>query len=86
MGTMPTQAHQTYRLRHAPLIAAARLDCMVRPYARRLSRPAVCGIGLVAVAIAAIAYLRGAELHAGITGGQPPLLPRVTSVNADDRA
>jgi hypothetical protein len=82
---MPTQAHYTRRFRDACLLAAARLDCLVRLRARRLSRGTMCGVGLVAMAIAAIAYLRGADLHAGFAVSQPPLLPLVTGVSDDER-
>jgi hypothetical protein len=82
---MPPPAHQAYRFRDASLIAAARLDCLVWLYPHRLSRRAICGVGLVAMAIAAIAYLRGADVLAGFAGSQPPLLPLVTGVTDDER-
>jgi len=44
------------------------------------------GLGLVALGIATLAYLRGAELHGGLAGSQPGLLPTVTGVTSDDRA
>jgi hypothetical protein len=75
-----------HSLRHASLIAGARLDCLVRAYAQRASRRTVFGLGLVALGIASLAYLRGAELHGGLAGCQPALLPTVTGVTSDDRA
>ena len=83
---MSTQARHTHRVRDAALIAAARLDCLVRARALRLSRPAMCGIGLAAAAIAALAYLRGADLHTGLAGGQPGLLAVASNVTDDGRA
>jgi hypothetical protein len=83
-GYMPDGPHQAYRVRDAPLIAAARVESVVRIYSRRLSRRAMWGIALVAVALAALAYLRGAELWGGLVGAQPPLLPGVTGVSDDD--
>jgi hypothetical protein len=77
--------HQTYRVRDAPLIAAARIESVVRIYSWRLSRRAMWGIALLAVALAAFAYLRGAELYGGLVGAQPPLLPGLTGVSDDDR-
>lgn len=83
-GYMPDGPHQAYRVRDAPLIAAARIESVVRIYSSRLSRRAMWGIALVAVALAALAYLRGAELCGGLVGAQPPLLPGVTGVSDDD--
>jgi hypothetical protein len=45
----------------------------------------MCGLGLVAMAIAAVAYLRGADVLAGFAGSKPPLLPLVTGVTDDER-
>ncbi len=73
-------------LRHASLIAGARLDGLVRAYAQRASRRTRFGLGLVALVIATLAYLRGTELHGGLAGSQPGLLPTVTGVTSDDRA
>ena len=78
-------------LRGAALMAAARLDCAVRARAERVSRSAMIGMGLLAAAIAAVAYLRGADVRAGLVGGQPAALPNmlasaVASVVRDDRA
>lgn len=83
-GYMPDGPHPAYRVRDAPLIAAARVESVVRIYSRRLSRRAMWGIALVAVALAALAYLRGADLCGGLVGAQPPLLPGVTGVSDDD--
>jgi hypothetical protein len=83
---MSTQGRRHYSVRHVPLIAAARLDCLVRTCAWRISCRTMCGLGLVAAALAAIAYLRGAELHPGFAAGQPPLLPPTTAVTDDGRA
>jgi hypothetical protein len=75
-----------HSLRHASLIVGARLDCLVRAYAQRASRRTLFGVGLVALGIATLAHLRGAELHGGLAGSQPGLLPTVTGVTSDDRA
>jgi hypothetical protein len=91
---MQIEATQTSRpgrsdaLGAAALIAVARLDWLVRTRAQRASRPAMIGVGLLTAAIAAVAYLRGADVHAGRTGGQPGLLPNLAlaSVAKDDRA
>jgi hypothetical protein len=83
---MSTQARYTHRVHDAALIAAARLDCLVRARALSLSRPAMCGIGLAAAAIAALAYLRGADLHTSLAGGQPGLLAVASNVTDDGRA
>jgi hypothetical protein len=66
-------------------MVVARLDCLVRLHARRVSRRTMCGVGLFALAIAAIAYLRGADVLAGFAGSQPRLLPLVTGVTDDER-
>jgi len=75
-----------HALRHASLIAGARLDCLVRTHAQRANRRVMFGLGLVALGISALAYLRGTELHGGLAGSQPGLLPTVTGVTSDDRA
>jgi hypothetical protein len=68
-------------------MAAARLDCAVRARAERVSRPAMIGVGLLTAAIAAVAYLRGADVRAGLAGGQPAALQHVlASVAKDGRA
>jgi hypothetical protein len=66
-------------------MAVTRLDCLVWLHARRLSRRTMCGLGLVAMAIAAVAYLRGADVLAGFAGSKPPLLPLVAGVTDDER-
>jgi hypothetical protein len=90
---MQIEGPQTARRRRrdalsaAALTAAARLDWLVRMRAERLSRPAKIGVGLLTAAIAAIAYLRGADVRAGLAGGQPTALPHLlASVAQDDRA
>jgi hypothetical protein len=90
---MQIDAHQTARrgrsdaLCVAALMAAARLDRLVRTRVERHSRPAIIGLGLLTATIAAVAYLRGADVHAGLAGGQPAFLPNVVaSVAEDDRA
>ncbi len=75
-----------HSLRHASLIAGTRLDCLVRTHAQRVNRRTRFGLGLVALSIAALVYLRGTELHGGFAGTQPGLLPTVTGVTSDDRA
>jgi hypothetical protein len=75
-----------HALRHASLIAGARLDCLVRTHAQRANRCTMFGLGLVALGISALAYLRGAELHWGLAGSQPGLLSTVTGLTSDDRA
>ena len=71
----------------AALIAAARLDWLVRTRAERVSRRAMMGVGLLTAAIAAVAYLRGAEVRVNLVGSQPNLLPNVlASVAKDERA
>jgi hypothetical protein len=75
-----------HSLRHVSLIAGARLDCLVRTLAQRASRRTVFGLGLVALGVATLAHLRGAELQGGLAGSQPGLLPTVTGVTSDDRA
>jgi hypothetical protein len=90
---MLMDALQTGRLalRDASLIAGARLDCLMRTCAQGLSRRSVIGVGLLAAAVAAIAYLGGADvrvgadIRAGFAGSQLGLLPMVTSVTQDDR-
>jgi hypothetical protein len=68
-------------------MAAARLDCAVRARAERVSRRAMIGVGLLTAAIAVVAYLRGADVRAGLAGGQPAeLLNVLASVAKDDRA
>jgi hypothetical protein len=73
-------------LRDVPLIAGARLDSLVRAYARKLSGRTAYGAGLVAAAVLALAYLRGADLRGSLVGAPPSVLPVVTSVTDDDRA
>jgi hypothetical protein len=69
----------------AALTAAARLDWLVRTRLERHSRPAIVGVGLLTATIAAVAYLRGADVRAGLAGAQPGLLPNVmASVATDD--
>ena len=82
---MPTQARHIRRVRDAPLIAAAQLDCLVWTCSRCLSRRGMWGIGLLAAAVATLAYLRGAELHPGLAGTQPGLLG-AAKVTDDGRA
>jgi hypothetical protein len=80
---MHTEAPQTaprgprHALRHATLIAGARLDCLVRARAEALSRRTVVGVGLLAVTVVALAHLRGADLRAGLAAGQPGMLPQL---------
>jgi hypothetical protein len=72
-----------YSLRHAALFAGARLDLTVRTRAERMSRRAVVGAAFVTAAIAAIAYLLGADVGGGLAGSQPMLLSQLlTPVNA----
>jgi|tagenome__1003787_1003787.scaffolds.fasta_scaffold18832104_1 hypothetical protein len=68
----------------AALVAAAELDWLVRTRAGRLSRPAKIGVGLLTATVAAIAYLRGADVRAGLAGGQANLLPNVLAGEARD--
>ena len=71
----------------AALIVAARLHGLVRTRAERLSRPAMIGVGVLTAAIAAAAWLRGADVHPSLAAGQPTLLPNVlASIARDDRA
>ena len=72
-------------LRHAPLIAAARLDCLLRLRPLRLSGRTGCGLGLVAVAIVALTYLRGVDVRGALVGSQPALSSVMTRVINDDR-
>jgi hypothetical protein len=62
-------------LHNATLKAGARLDCLVRTRVESLSRRTMFGMGLLTAAIAALAYLRGADLRAALAGSQPALLP-----------
>jgi hypothetical protein len=75
-----------HSLRHASLIVGTRLDCLLRTHAQSASRRTKFGLGLVALGIATLVYLRGTELHGGLAGSQPGLLPTVTGVTSDDRA
>jgi len=68
----------------AALLAAAQLDWLVRTRAKRLSRPAKIGVGLLTATVAAIAYLRGADVRGGLAGGQASLLPGVLAGDARD--
>jgi hypothetical protein len=92
---MHTQAPQIasrdprHALRRAALIAGARLDYLVRTRADALSRRSMVGVALLAATVVALAHLRGAEVGAGLAGGQPGmlplLLPNVTGDDGDDR-
>jgi hypothetical protein len=62
-------------LHNATLLAGARLDCLVRPRVESLSGRAMLGVGLLTAGIAALAYLRGADMRAAIAASQPSLLP-----------
>jgi hypothetical protein len=62
-------------LHNATLMASTRLDCLVRTRIESRSRRTMLGVGLFTAAIAALAYLRGADLLAGLAGSQPGLLP-----------
>jgi hypothetical protein len=64
------------------LVAAAQLDWVVRTRAERLSRPAKIGVGLFAATVAAIAYLRNADVRGGLAGGPATLLPNVLAGDA----
>jgi hypothetical protein len=69
------------------LIAGVRLYSLVRLRAERPSRRTMVGVGVLTAAIAALAYLRGADVRVGLAGGQPNLLPHVlASVANDERA
>ena len=87
---MQIEAPQTARrgrsdtLHVAALLAAVRLDSLVRTRAERLSRPARIGVGLLAATIAALAYLRGADVRAGLAGGQPGVMHNVLATVARD--
>ena len=87
---MHIEAPQTARrgrsdtLHVAALLAAARLDSLVRTRAERLSRPARIGVGLLAATIAALAYLRGADVRADLAGGQPAVMHNVLATVARD--
>jgi hypothetical protein len=88
---MHVEAPQSARRRRADavcvaaLMAAARLDRLVRTRLKRHSRPAIVGAGLLTATIAAVAYLRGADVHAGLAGGQPALLlPNALASAAED--
>jgi hypothetical protein len=89
---METEAQQTaprgprHALRHATLIAGAKLDYLVRTRAERLSRRTMVGVALLTATVVALAYLRGAEVGAGFAGGQPGVLALlVPNVAEDDR-
>jgi hypothetical protein len=89
---METEAQQTaprgprHALRHATLIAGAKLDYLVRTRAERLSRRTMVGVALLTATVVALAYSRGAEVGAGLTGGQPGVLSLlVPNVAKDDR-
>ena len=63
-------------------MSAAQIDWLVRTRARRLSRPAKVGVGLLT---ARIAYLRGADVRAGLAGGHAnTVLPNVLANGARD--
>jgi hypothetical protein len=89
---METEAPQTaprgprHALRHATLIAVARLDYLMRTRAERLSRRTMLGVALLAATVVALAYLRGADVRAGFAVGQPGMLPQLLpNVAQDDR-
>jgi hypothetical protein len=91
MGSMHLEARQPARpgrrdaLGCAALTAAARLDWLVRTRLERHSRRAMVGAGLLTATIAALAYFRGADVHAGLAGGQPALLlPNAVASGARD--
>ena len=73
-------------LRYVPLIAAARLGFLAHTRARELDRREKVALGLVATAIATLAYVRGAHVAGGLAGGQPGLIHAATNVTTDDRA
>jgi hypothetical protein len=88
---METEAPQTaprdprHALRYATLIAGARLDYLVRTRVERLSRRTMVGLALITATVAALAYLRGAEVGVGLAGGQPGMLPLLLpNVTEDD--
>jgi hypothetical protein len=62
-------------LNKATLIAGARLDCLVRARVESLSGWTMLGVALLAAAIAALAYLQGADLRVALAGSQPGLMP-----------
>jgi hypothetical protein len=89
---MHTEAPQTaprgprHALRHATLIAGARLDYLMRTRAKRLSRRTMVGVALLTATVVALAYLRGADVRAGFAVGQPGMLPQLLpNVAEDDR-
>jgi hypothetical protein len=71
---------------YATLFAGARLDLMLRTRAQRLSRRAMLCAGLLTAAIAAVAYLRGADMRGVLAGSQPVMLPNVLGSARSDGA
>ena len=72
-------------LRYVPLITAARLGFLAHARAQELDRRSKFALGLVAAAIATVAYVRGAHVAGGLAGGQPGLLRAAMNVTTDDR-
>jgi hypothetical protein len=63
-------------LRNSALVAGVTLTCLLRdPAVRRIPGPILLGIGLVAAATVVALIHFGADVRAGVAGGQSGLLP-----------
>lgn len=74
-------------VRNAALITGVTLDCLVRRVsARRIPGPIMVGIGLVAAATVVGLIHFGADVRAGVAGGQSGLLPSLVQAVYGEQA
>jgi hypothetical protein len=92
---MPAETIQTARrsrgargdaLRNATLLTGVTVACLLRALCvRRFPRPVLMGIGVVAAATVVALIHFGADVRAGVAGGQSGLLPSLVQVVSEER-
>ena len=74
-------------VRNAALVTGVTLDCLVRALSvRRIPGPVMVGIGLIAAATVVGLIHFGADVRAGVAGGQSGLLPSLVQAVFGEQA